>query len=1078
MGKVLSSYSARRTVARLRLGAGARNGVERVLDLLDDTGYASVAVVNEQLSPLLEPASANRALSRLVETINLAANEQGLNIVMRLSTAKKGGAAGRRVWFEGPRVDTPTAVADELDSIDPVGLINQRAIDTTAQTAIILTFNKNESRAIREAFAAGSAGVEQRDGITYHHLGRCGAFRVVLRECAQGQSEAQAAAEHAVQQWSPALIVTTGIACGVDPATQAIGDVLVAEALWGYELARVEPRHGDVTIREIPRRCSPRLVQRTRDLNQHQADDEWPDLHFGVVLSGNKLVDNLEYRDSLVRQRPGTVGLEMEGLAVQYVCDWHKIDSILIKGISDWGDGKKSATGKGANQRLAAANAAFVVHTLLSTESLTMLAPTPPAPTPPANSPSSRNYPGLRSARSAPSVLAVEGGFDDVVRTNVLVRDLQAATTSLEKSGPTPDLSAGVEVLTALLDWAQDTTAPPLFALLGEYGMGKSVTCQRLMRELATRRAADSALPVPLYFDLKRLTRIGEAATLRGLVEALMRDAWSPRESPDYTWDAFLEWLRAGALVIFDGLDEVLVKMDGADGANFTRMLLGVSDVLPEDATTRPPTKLLLTCRTQYFPTLRAQRNHFTGEERANLGESNFRALTLLPLTEKQIETYLAQVLPTDDVATALEILESVHNLGELAQRPYSLRIIGQEIPTLERLRSEGRSVQGVTLYALMVEQWLDRDDSKHRIRREHKLELMESLAGYLWRNELNGLPASRLHDWFHEWRLSEQRFVGAYSDVSAEQLEEDLRTATFLARDDTEGGSTFRFVHTSLGEYFLARYLLVAVEKNEPDRWLVRSPSNETLMFLGQLLAERTDPARLRTLSGWRAHDDPRVTSLLLKYALTVWRTGLPTLVLTGINLAGAMLDDLVLDGRGRDQPFDLAGATFAGASLRRAHIAFADLRNANFSESILSDASFTAVKLDGARFVAADTAGTSWWTGEGSEIVGGLGLAVVWLPSDSVTQAVAYSPDGMRIVSGGDDGTVRVWDAATGVEAYGLGINRSGVLKIAGYAQWTRDRIDRCVGEAWRCLATVQADGSLRRFEMPGLSYLPPSQ
>ena len=63
-----------------------------------------------------------------------------------------------------------------------------------------------------------------------------------------------------------------------------------------------------------------------------------------------------------------------------------------------------------------------------------------------------------------------------------------------------------------------------------------------------------------------------------------MRDSWSPRESPDHTWEAFLGWLRQGRYVIFDGLDEVLVKMDKADGHNFTQRLLGVRHLLEGDA--------------------------------------------------------------------------------------------------------------------------------------------------------------------------------------------------------------------------------------------------------------------------------------------------------------------------------------------------------------------------------------------------------------------------------------------------------------------------------------------------------------
>ena len=58
------------------------------------------------------------------------------------------------------------------------------------------------------------------------------------------------------------------------------------------------------------------------------------------------------------------------------------------------------------------------------------------------------------------------------------------------------------------------------------------------------------------------------------------------------------------------------------------------------------------------------------------------------------------------------------------------------------------------------------------------------------------------------------------------EQLEEDLRTATFLARIDGTSGSGFRFSHTSLAEYFHACRLLRAVSEDDPITWDIEPPS------------------------------------------------------------------------------------------------------------------------------------------------------------------------------------------------------------------------------------------------------------
>ena len=45
----------------------------------------------------------------------------------------------------------------------------------------------------------------------------------------------------------------------------------------------------------------------------------------------------------------------------------------------------------------------------------------------------------------------------------------------------------------------------------------------------------------------------------------------------------------------------------------------------------------------------------------------------------------------------------------------------------------------------------------------------------------------------------------------------------------------------------------------------------------------------------------------------------------------------------------------------------------------------------------------------------------------------SVAFSPDGKRIVSGSDDGTIKVWDAATGQETLTLKGHSSAVNSVA---------------------------------------------
>ena len=145
-------------------------------------------------------------------------------------------------------------------------------------------------------------------------------------------------------QQNAAAVVMVGIAFGINEHKQAIGDVLVSDRLMLYDLQRVGQGKGAGGMAIIPRgdrpHTSPWLINR---LQVAKLGWEGAKIRFGLVLSGDKLVDNVDFRGQLLGLEPEAIGGEMEGAGLYVACQNSKVDWILVKAICDWADGQKGA---------------------------------------------------------------------------------------------------------------------------------------------------------------------------------------------------------------------------------------------------------------------------------------------------------------------------------------------------------------------------------------------------------------------------------------------------------------------------------------------------------------------------------------------------------------------------------------------------------------------------------------------------------------------------------------------------------------------------------------------------------------
>lgn len=203
------------------------------------------------------------------------------------------------------------------------------------------------------------------EGPETYYIGKFGAFPSVVTKCRMGaisEGSVILATEQAQRIWKPKAIIMVGIAFGKDAKKQKIGDVLVASQVISYEPQRIgEP----VEHRGSIPPSNPTLLNRFENVHNWSfpsADGSPCGLRVGPILSGEKLIDDPEFKAALFQQFPQAIGGEMEGAGLCAASGRVGVPWILVKSICDWADGKKSS----AYQQLAASSAVSLVHKVLS----------------------------------------------------------------------------------------------------------------------------------------------------------------------------------------------------------------------------------------------------------------------------------------------------------------------------------------------------------------------------------------------------------------------------------------------------------------------------------------------------------------------------------------------------------------------------------------------------------------------------------------------------------------------------------------------------------------------------------------
>ena len=220
-----------------------------------------------------------------------------------------------------------------------------------------------------------------------------------------GLSTSAGVTARAIQQFRPKFLAMVGMCCGFKSQSETkLGDVVIARQTANWDEGKYKPRKRQPNSedsyfhnRAIEKSPSQKFVRKVeQELEERQEEIEKNvrsyygthdlqkisnsigmkisgecALHFGLMVSGSSVVDNLSMIEKITSRFPAAVALEMEAhsvYSIAQVMDGAVADILVIKGVADHGDGKK----KTEFQPIASVAAAMVALELLET---TVLAP-------------------------------------------------------------------------------------------------------------------------------------------------------------------------------------------------------------------------------------------------------------------------------------------------------------------------------------------------------------------------------------------------------------------------------------------------------------------------------------------------------------------------------------------------------------------------------------------------------------------------------------------------------------------------------------------------------------------------------
>lgn len=210
-------------------------------------------------------------------------------------------------------------------------------------------------RQMQPVCSDGLLNVEK--GERRYTLGRLAEFNVIHCQCknmgTQEVGSSTLTTTNALMDW-PCVkaVIMVGIAFGMyneetDQSKQNLGDVLVATKIFPYENQRWN-KDGSIRFRGKEHKANSHLIDAFRliqpEWNHTNIEGIPTKVEYCPLLTGEKLVDDLDKRNQLKELYRDYRGGEMEGMGIASACEDKQKPWIIVKAICDFADGNKGDT--------------------------------------------------------------------------------------------------------------------------------------------------------------------------------------------------------------------------------------------------------------------------------------------------------------------------------------------------------------------------------------------------------------------------------------------------------------------------------------------------------------------------------------------------------------------------------------------------------------------------------------------------------------------------------------------------------------------------------------------------------------